>query len=193
MSTRRRTPARTVAAVIGAAVLTGGLAVAAPSASAAPKDCNYLGYGSGPDQLGLKLDSVERALANNINAYRVSKGLRALADSTVLNRAAMWASIDDAHRGFAPSDHIDSRGMGAAQRVQYCTGYTGTLGEINYWGTGGANSSYGSGEAALKFWQGHQPHNVLLLSTAFTHFTVQRAYLGVNAETQFWTVEFGTR
>ncbi|MCW2723953.1 MAG: hypothetical protein JWN35_874, partial [Frankiales bacterium] len=35
-------------------------------------------------------------------------------------------------------------------------------------------------------------HNALMLSTQYTTFSVARAYLGVNAERAFWTVDFGT-
>lgn len=191
----RRITARTLATAVAAAGLSGGLGLAtAATASAAPADCAYMGYGSRPDQLGLQLDSAERSVANNINAYRAQNGRAALRVSTILARPTMWASLDDARRGVAPANHIDSRGMGPAQRAQFCSGYTGPIGEINYWGYGGGplNNEKGSGEAALAWWKQSPPHNALLLSTQYTTFSVGRAYLGVNAERQFWTVDFGT-
>jgi uncharacterized protein YkwD len=194
-SSIRRITARTLAAAVAAAALSGGLAVATTAtASAAPADCAYMGYGSAPDQLGLKFDSAEQSVANNINAYRAQNGRAALRVSTILARPTMWSSLDDARRGFAPSDHIDSRGMGPAQRAQFCSGYTGSIGEINYWGYGGGprNNYNGSGAAALAWWKKSPPHNALLLSSQYTTFSVQWSYLGVNAERGFWTVEFGT-
>jgi uncharacterized protein YkwD len=194
-SSIRRITARTLATAVAAAALSGGLAVATTAtASAAPADCAYMGYGSGPDQLGLRFDSAEQSVANNINAYRAQNGVAALRVSTILARPTMWSSLDDARRGFAPSNHIDSRGMGPAQRAQFCSGYTGPIGEINYWGYGGGplNNYNGSGEAALAWWKQSPPHKALLLSSQYTTFSVQRSYLGVNAERGFWTVEFGT-
>jgi uncharacterized protein YkwD len=194
-SSIRRITTRTLATAVAAATLSGVLTVATTgTASAAPADCAYMGYNSRPDQLAVRMDSVEQGLANSINAYRAQRGLPALRNSTILARAAMWASLDDARRGFAPSNHVDSRGMGIAQRVHYCTGYTGPIGEINYWGYGGGpkNNYNGSGPAALAWWKNSPGHNALLLSTQFTTFGVAWAYLGVNAERGFWTVEFGT-
>jgi uncharacterized protein YkwD len=194
-SSRCRTTDRALATAVAAAVLSGGLAVVtAVPASAAPEDCAYMGYGSGPDQLGLQLDADEQWVADNINAYRAQNGVAALQISTILARPVMWSSLDSATRGFAPSDHIDTRGMGPAQRADFCAGYTGSIGEINYWGYGGGplNNYYGSGAAAFEWWKQSPPHNALLLSTDYTTFGVGFAYLGVNAERGFWTVEFGT-
>lgn len=193
--TRRRTTRRALTTAVATAVLSGGLAVATTlPASAAPADCNYLGYLSGPDRLGLQFDTSEQWVATNINAYRAQNGRPALRVSSVLARPTMWMSLDSARRGFSPSNHIDTRGMGPAQRAQFCSGYTGAIGEIDYWGYGGGtlNNYYGSGQAALAWWKGSAPHNALLLSTAYTTFSVQWAYIGVNGERGFWTVDFGT-
>jgi uncharacterized protein YkwD len=194
-SSRRRTPGRALTTAVAAVVLSGGLAVATTApASAAPQDCAYMGYGSAPDRLGLQLDQDERWVADNINAYRIQNGRAALRISTPLARPVMWSSLDSARRGFAPANHIDSRGMGPAQRAQFCGGYTGPIGEINYWGWGGGpNGNYnGSGPAALAWWKNSPPHNALLLSTQYTTYGVGFAYLGVNKERGFWTVMFGT-
>jgi uncharacterized protein YkwD len=106
----------------------------------------------------------------------------------------MWASLDDARRGFAPANHIDTRGMDPMARAKFCGNYTGNrIGEINYWGYGGGplNNDFGKWQAALAWWKQSPPHNALLLSPDFTTFSVARAYLGVNAEKAFWTVDFG--
>jgi uncharacterized protein YkwD len=194
-SSRRRTTSRTLATAVATAVLSGGLVlVPVAAASAAPEDCAYMGYGSGPDQLGLQLDADEQWVADNINAYRTQNGLAALTISEPLRRPTMWGSLDSATRtDNAPVSHTDSRGMGIAERAEFCGGYTGPIGEIKYWGSGGENGNYyGSGEAALEWWKQSPGHNALLLSPEYTTFGVGFAYLGVNAETGFWTVMFGT-
>lgn len=185
---------RTIARIAAAAVISGAIAVgvAAP-ASAAPQDCAYMGYGSAPDTLGLKHDATEQKLANMINTYRAQNGRPALRTSTGLARPTMWVSIDSARRGQSPANHIDTRGMGIAQRAQFCSGYTGAIGEINYWGHGGAGGNYfGSAEAAFAWWKQSPGHNALMLSTQHSTFSVGRAYMGHNAERQHWTVSFGT-
>jgi uncharacterized protein YkwD len=190
---RRRTTGRALTTAVAAVVLSGGLAVATTTpASAAPQDCAYMGYGSAPDRLGLLLDADERWVAYNINVYRIQNGRAALRISTPLARPVMWTSLDSARRGFAPANHIDSRGMGPAQRAQFCGGYTGPIGEINYWGWGGPNNYNASGPAALAWWKQSPAHNALLLSTQYTTYGVGFAYLGVNKERGFWTVMFGT-
>jgi uncharacterized protein YkwD len=192
---RRHVTRRALTTAVVAAVLSGGLEVATTaSASAAPADCAYMGYNSGPDRLGLQFDASEQWVANNINAYRAQNGRPALRVSAILARPTMWMSLDSARRGESPSNHIDTRGMGPAQRAQFCSGYTGPIGEIDYWGYGGGpqNNYYGSGPAALAWWKNSPPHNALLLSTQYTTFSVQWAYIGVNAERGFWTVDFGT-
>lgn len=182
---------RFAATGLAAALLAGGLGLAAVApASAAPRDCAYMGYGSAPDQLGLELDTAELKMFNDINAYRAANGLPALRLSSGLARPTMWASLDSAQRGFSPSNHIDTRGMGPAQRAAFCSGYTGRIGEINDYGWG---SQYaGSNTAALAWWKQSPGHNALLLSRDYTTMHVSRAYIGVNAEVRcHWTVSFG--
>jgi uncharacterized protein YkwD len=133
-------------------------------------------------------------VADNINAYRAQNGLAALTISEQLRRPTMWGSLDSATRtdGASPVDHTDSRGMGMAQRAEFCGGYVGLIGEIKYWGEGGENGNcLGSGPAALEAWKQSAPHNELMLRPDFTTFAVGFAYLGVNAESGFWTVMFG--
>jgi uncharacterized protein YkwD len=194
-SSAHRRSARTIPAAVATALMAGGLVlVPAGAAVAAPEDCAYMGYGSGPDQLGLQWDVDEQWVADNINAYRTQNGLAALAPSEPLRRPTMWGSLDSATRtDNQPVSHTDSRGMGPAERAQFCGGYTGPIGEIKYWGSGGDNGNYfGSGPAALEWWKNSPGHNALLLSPDYTTFGVGWAYLGENAETGFWTVMFGT-
>ena len=193
MTSSRR---RTLTAALATVVLSGGLVLVAAPASAAPQDCHYMGYGSGPDQLGLQFDVDEQWVFDEINAYRAQNGLAALTVSEQLRRPTMWGSLDSATRtdGGSKTSHTDSRGMGISQRAEFCGGYTGLIGEIKYWGEGGNSDDpyyYGSRRAALEGWKNSPPHNALMLDPDFKTAAVGWAYLGVNAEEGFWTVMFG--
>lgn len=193
----------TYRAVIGV-VITGSAAVAlaGPAAAATPIQpppdftrCSY-----GPTQAlinqGIAHDSVERQLADLINQYRTQNGLPTLRVSTSMQRIAYWASVDSAFRGDSPSNHIDTLGRDPRARSVECSAYSSTayLGEINYWGEGGGPQGNAAGSAASAFawWKQSPGHNALMLSPNFTTFGVGRAYIGVNAERQHWTVDFGT-
>ena len=195
-SSRRRTTPRTLTAAFATVVLSGGLVLVPAPASAAPQDCHYMGYGSGPDQLGLQFDVDEQWVFDEINAYRGQNGLAALTVAEQLRRPTMWGSLDSATRtdGASKVSHTDSRGMGISQRAELCGGYTGLLGEIKYYGEGGNADNpyyYGSGPAALEAWKNSPPHNEQMLKPEHTTFAVGFAYLGHNAEQGFWTVMFG--
>src|SRR3569833_1788754 len=118
---RRRPTGRALTTAVAAVVLSGGLAVATTTpASAAPQDCAYMGYGSAPDKLGLQWDVSERWMADNINAYRITNDRPALRPSTGLARPVMWSSLDSTNHNNTPTNHNNSRGMGPAQRAQFC-------------------------------------------------------------------------
>ncbi|GAA2540774.1 CAP domain-containing protein [Pseudonocardia hydrocarbonoxydans] len=188
VATRIRRIAQLTLGGILAAGLMAGLAT---PASAAPRDCAYMGYGSYVDGLALDHRDGEVVLANAINAYRAQHGLRPLTYSRTLARPAMWASLDSFNRGFSPSNHIDTRGMNVAQRVQFCSGYTGYLGEINFWGYG-SSPSYSSPEAALNWWKNSPGHNARLLDPNATTFAVGQAYNGYpTIDRAHYTVVFG--
>ncbi|MGH3976467.1 MAG: CAP domain-containing protein, partial [Pseudonocardiaceae bacterium] len=85
-------------------------------------------------------------------------------------------------------DHVDTRGMGVPQRVQFCSGYTGYVGEINYWGWGRPGATV---EAAMNFWKNSPGHNRWLLDRQSTMFAVGMAYEGVNIDRAHYTVVFG--
>jgi|SRR3954464_13477975 len=197
-SSRRRTLGRALVTTAATVVLAGGTVLVPSAASAAPQDCAYMGYGSFPDQLGLQWDTSEQWMADTINAYRAQNGLPALAATTALARPTMWGALDNATRGYSPSDHIDTRGMDPAHRAEFCTDTSypvGTqIGEINYWGSGGTSDNpyyYGSAQAAFDWWKNSPPHNALMLSPDYAYFGVGWAYLGVNADQGFWVVMFG--
>ena len=192
-STRRRITARTLAAALA---VSGGLAMATPaSAAVAPQDCNYMGYNSGPDRLGLQFDRQEQWMADQINAYRASKGVPTLRVSDQLRRPTMWGALDSATRkDNKPVDHTDTRGMGPMDRAKFCGNYTGTvIGEIKYWGRGGAGgNANGLGPAALAWWKNSPGHNARLLDPNATTFAVGQAYQGYPTITRaHYTVVFG--
>src|ERR1700687_3188047 len=95
--------------ITAAASVTAAALLTLAPASAAPQDCAYMGYGSGPDTLGLQFDPQEQKMFDTINAYRSANGLNTLAPSDGLRRPAMWASLDSRQRGFAPRNPIDTR------------------------------------------------------------------------------------
>jgi uncharacterized protein YkwD len=187
-----------------AVVLTGaaGLAVAGPAAAAAPvaPPAHFTRCSYGPTQAlvnaGIAHDSVEAQMATMINNYRAQNGLPALRVSTSMQKIAYWASVDSAFRGVSPSDHVDTLGRAPRGRAVECAGYSANayLGEINYWGEGGGpqGNSFGSAASAFAWWKQSPGHNALMLSRTATTFGVGRAYMGVNAERQHWTVNFGT-
>jgi len=187
MSTR--TAFRTIARILPATLISGAVAIglAAP-ASAAPTSCT-MGTTAYQDQLAVRHDSTEQHLANMVNSYRAQNGLPALRVVSTLQRPASWASVDSALRGFSPANHVDTLGRNIPARVQQCTGYTGFITEISYWGYGGGY--YPTAEAALAWWKQSPGHNALLLDSRATTFGVGRAYMGHNAERQHWTVNFG--
>lgn len=161
------------------------------SSLAAPQDCAYMGFNSGPDQLGLQFDVQEQNMFDAINAYRASRGVGPVVPSDSLRRPAMWASLDGVvNLGKAAPGHIDSRGMNIPQRAEYCAGYTGRIYEINYYQTGG---SYGNSvQPALDWWKQSPTHNAIILDPGNTTAAVGLAYNGVNAELLYvWTVVFG--
>ncbi|MBW0093876.1 CAP domain-containing protein [Pseudonocardia sp. KRD-184] len=187
ISTSIKRIAQLTAGTVLAAGLMAGLAT---PASAAPRDCNYMGYGSYVDGLALDHRDDEVVLADAINAYRAQHGLRPLTYSRTLARPAMWASLDSFNRGFSPGNHVDTRGMGVAQRVEFCSGYTGYLGEINYWAWGAGHGVTPQG--ALDWWKNSPGHNARLLDPNATTFAVGQAYNGYpTIDRAHYTVVFG--
>lgn len=162
----------------------------APTA-AAPEDCAYMGYGSGPDTLGLQFDPQEQKMFDAINQYRAENGVPPLVPSDTLRRAAMWTALDSVTALGRPSPtHVDSRGMDMVQRTQYCSGYTGALWEINYGRTGGSYSN--SVQPALDWWKQSAGHNAILLDPRTRTAAVGLAYNGHDAEILYvYVVVFG--
>ncbi|GAA1294468.1 hypothetical protein GCM10009609_74750 [Pseudonocardia aurantiaca] len=184
---RKVARALTATVVGGAAVF----AVAAP-ASAAPADCTYNpggrgGLGSYVDGLALDHRDWEIDLANAINTYRAQNGLAGLTYSRTLARPAMWASLDSYNRGSSPANHIDSRNMNIPQRVQFCSGYTGYVGEITYWGRG----TGATWQSALAWWKSSPTHNNWMLDRRSKTFAVAMAYEGEDRRRAHYTVVFG--
>jgi uncharacterized protein YkwD len=150
----------------------------APNPTVNPADCAYNpggrgGYGSYVDGLALDLRDWELDLSKEINAYRQQHGVKALTYSRQLARPAMWASLDDYNRN-SNASHVDSRGMDVAQRVQYCSGYTGKVAEVTYGNTTVAGSTV---QAAFTFYKNNASQ--WLLDPTFTTWSgAQMAYGG---------------
>jgi uncharacterized protein YkwD len=179
----------TITAICGASVL--GVTA---TASAAPADCSYNpggrgGYGTYLDKIAIDQRDWEIDVFNTINTYRGQHGLPALTFSRTLARPAMWASLDSYTRGFSPSNHIDTRGMNVPQRVQFCSGYTGYLGEINYWATG--STAWTGPQAAVNWWKNSPGHNARMLDPNARYMAVGLAYEGDDRHRAHYTVVFG--
>lgn len=67
------------------------------------------------------------------------------------------------------------------------------LDEISSWGEGGGpqGDTNGSAAAAPAWWKQSASHDAKLLSRNWTEIGVGRAYIGHNAERQYWTIDFG--
>jgi uncharacterized protein YkwD len=190
-----RTVTRSIAriATVAALATTALVGVTSTGASAAPKDCAYNpggrgGYGTYVDKIAVDQMDWEISLFNAVNTYRVQNHLPKLAFSRTLARPAMWASLDSYARGFSPSNHIDSRGMNVPTRVQYCSGYTGYLGEINYYGIGIQPAKW---QSALAWWKQSPGHNARMLDPGSTVMAVGLAYEGEDRHRAHYTIVFG--
>jgi uncharacterized protein YkwD len=164
-----------------------------PTAKVDPAQCAYNpggrgGYGSYVDGLALDQRDWEQDLANAINAYRAQNKLPALRYSRTLARPAMWESLDSYNRGF--SNSVDSRGMNIPTRVQYCSGYTGYIGEITYFSKNIAGAKW---QRALDSWKANPGTNKWLLDRRSTVFAVGMAYGNNDTDRMpaYYTVDFG--
>lgn len=176
---------------VAVALVSGGvvIAVVAPAAASegggtpAPgpaKQCTV----SAAD---VAMDATETGMANQINAYRATKGLPALRVDATLARPAAWASNDSAKRGTSPPNHIDTLGRDIPTRVRDCGHPTfGWISEINYYGSG----TGGSAAAALAWWKQSPGHNALLLDPKVKVFGIAKASGATN---QHWTINFADR
>ncbi len=183
-----------------AAALTSALTFGVgAAATAAPADCAYNpggrgGFGSRLDSLALDQRDWEITVFDLINAHRGKNGLPKLQYSRVLARPSMWASLNSYARGSSPADHIDTRGMGVRERVEFCSAYRGGyIAEINYWGfgTGAGVEKFTGPDAALNFWKNSPGHNALMLSPTAKFMAVGLAYEGDDRHRAHYTVVFG--
>lgn len=186
-----RNAIRTLGRSTAVALISGSIAIAVATPAAASggggtpvpgqaKDCTV----SAADAA---MDATETGLANQINAYRASKGLPALRVDATLAKPAAWASIDSAKRGFSPPNHVDTLGRDIPTRVRDC-GHPnfGWVTEINYYGYG----TGGSAAAALAWWKQSPGHNALLLDPKVKVFGIAKAS---GAQYQHWTINFADR
>jgi uncharacterized protein YkwD len=189
-STARRTAARTIRRILAATVISDVFAIGVAAPAFAVEATGPLGDSrcvpvTDKDWTALFLDSEEKGLLNQINAYRKANGRRDLSPNDVYNWPAAWASNDSALRGFSPSNHIDSLGRDVPTRMNQCTAFRNEhVGEINYWGQGG---NFTTAAAALAWWKQSPLHNALLLNPTFRSVGLAKATKDAKAH---WTVVF---
>ncbi len=128
------------------------------------------------------LHPQERALCQQINAFRAANGRAALRVSTPLTRAAKWMSRDMAvHDTF---DHIDSRGRDFDRRVA-AFGYRGM--------TKAENLAAGESEAsaAFKQFKRSSSHRKGMLSARLKTVGIGRAHRADSMFGWYWSTTFG--
>jgi uncharacterized protein YkwD len=176
-----------VLALAAVALVAGPAASIAPTAAAAG-DCTV-------SDAQAALDGEETALLATINEFRQANARAALAQDATLNKAAAWASLDSARRGFAPSDHIDTLGRNIPTRFVDCGYPVGAyVKENNYYGGGTINPQsgyqWGSREDAMHFWSVRsQGHKDTLLDANLRYIGVARECLNGMC---YFTLTFGS-
>ncbi len=128
------------------------------------------------------LDSEEKAMCKQINAYRAQHRLPALKVSVSLTKAATWLSSDMARNDFF--DHTGSLGRSYAKRIR-AFGYKGRI--------KGENIAAGDATAAATFaqWKASPPHRANMLSRAYRVIGIGRASSVDSMFGSYWTTDFG--
>ncbi len=130
------------------------------------------------------LDPEERAMCEQINAYRATKGLRALRVSIRLTRAADWMSRNMARHDYF--DHDDSMGRSTSARIRSFGYRSAWTGENLAAGLSGAQATFGA-------WRSDEPHRVGMLGRKFKVIGIGRAYSRDSMMGWYWTTTFGAR
>ena len=128
------------------------------------------------------LSPEELAVCQQINAYRASKGLKALKVSPSLTKAARWMSADMAANDYL--DHTDSRGRDAFARIR-TFGFRSALVAENL------AAGIGSAAATVTMWKADAAHRRNMLRTNFKVIGVGRAAAADSMFGVFWTTTFG--
>jgi uncharacterized protein YkwD len=128
------------------------------------------------------LDSEEKAMCKQINAYRAQNKLPALKVSVSLTKAATWLSGDMARNDYL--DHTDSLGRTYAKRIA-SFGYKGSA--------KGENIAAGSATASATFaqWKNSAPHRANMLSKTYKVIGIARASKAGSMFGSYWTTDFG--
>jgi uncharacterized protein YkwD len=138
-----------------AAALALAIAVAVPASAGA--DC-----GAAADRAPAvkTLPDAQRATLCLVNAQRTRRGLPALRTSAALRRAAEKHSADMVARRFF--DHVNPDGKNQADRAA-AEGYSGSVGENIYTGTGTAVTP----RAAVRWWMKSAGHRKNILTKGY--------------------------
>jgi uncharacterized protein YkwD len=129
------------------------------------------------------LDQEERAFIKEINAYRKSKGRKAIKISTKLSKAAQAMGEDMAdHPDAINHEHKDSQGRLPAERAAIY-GYTDGVGE-------NLAAGYETNDDVFKAWKGSSEHNANMLDKDYEVMGIARVTTGNNYK-WYWVNMFG--
>jgi uncharacterized protein YkwD len=128
------------------------------------------------------LDPEERAMCQQINAYRATKGLGALKVSVNLTKAAKWMSLNMATNDYF--DHSDSFGRSTSARIR-SFGYRDPItGENLAAGMAGSKATFTQ-------WKNDAAHRAGMLRAKFKVIGIGRAYSADSMLGWYWTTTFG--
>lgn len=133
----------------------------------------------------LALDSEEASFFNLINRLRATQGLPTLRLSPKLTAASAWYARDMASKNYFKSDHTDSLGRTAGQRLR-AFGYT-------YQTYTAENIAAGqtTGSAVYTTWFNSAGHRANMLSPYIHAIGVDRAYSSTSRYGWYWVADFG--
>ena len=122
-------------------------------------------------------------MCQQINSYRVAKGLRALQVSPKLTQAANWMSLNMASNDYI--GHADSLGRDTFARFRSFGIRDAAAGENLAAGMAGARATFNQ-------WRNDPPHRAGMLRAKFKVIGIGRAYSADSMLGWYWTTTFGT-
>lgn len=131
------------------------------------------------------LDAEETSFLSLINRLRASQGLPTLKLSPKLTAASAWYARDMASKNYFKSDHTDSLGRTAGQRLR-AFGYTYQTYTAENIAAGQA-----AGTAVYTTWFNSSGHKANMLSPYMRAIGVDRAYSSTSRYGWYWVTDFG--
>lgn len=125
----------------------------------------------------------ERAMCQQIDSYRATRGLSALKVSPKLTKAAKWMSLDMATNDYF--DHADSLGRDTVARLRSFGNRDRTAGENIAAGMAGATATFNQ-------WKNDPPHRAGMLRAGFKVIGIGRTYSADSMLGWYWSTTFGT-